>query len=61
MRLKFFALLVAALFALGQIGTVFADTTGYEGQPGNQSSGSGSNGNGPSGFEGQPGGQGGGN
>jgi hypothetical protein len=35
-------------------------TTGYEGQPGGQSHGGGSNGssgNGPSGYEGQPGGQ----
>jgi hypothetical protein len=40
--------------------SAFANT-GYEGQPGNQSSGQGGggNGNGPTGYEGQPGNQGG--
>jgi hypothetical protein len=39
--------------------SAFAANTGYEGQPGNQSSNQGNNnGNGPTGYEGQPGNQG---
>ncbi|HEV8297597.1 MAG TPA: hypothetical protein VGQ20_09875 [Acidimicrobiales bacterium] len=39
--------------------SAFADTTGYEGQPGNQSHHGGPGGNGLLGYEGQPGNQGG--
>jgi hypothetical protein len=49
---KIIALTVAALLALATIAPVMAGSTGYEGQPGNQSSGSGG---GNSGYEGQPG------
>ena len=51
---KVIALTVAALLALATIAPVMADSTGYEGQPGNQSSGGGG---GNTGYEGQPGGQ----
>jgi len=44
----------AALMALSAAGTAFAGNTGYEGQPGNQSSGGGG---GNSGYEGHPGNQ----
>ena len=49
------AVLLAVLFALAAAAPVMAGNTGYEGQPGNQSSGGGGNGN--SGYEGQPGNQ----
>jgi len=45
---------MALVFALSAAGGVLAGNTGYEGQPGNQSSGGGG-GNG--GYEGQPGNQ----
>ena len=54
---KVIALTVAALLALATIAPVMADSTGYEGQPGNQSSGGGGGGGGNTGYEGQPGGQ----
>ena len=50
MRRRILATLFAALMALSAAGTALANT-GYEGQPGNQSSG------GNSGYEGQPGNQ----
>jgi hypothetical protein len=55
MRRRILAALFAALMALSAAGTAFAGNTGYEGQPGNQSSGGGGNGN--SGYEGHPGNQ----
>lgn len=54
MRRRILATLFAALMALSAAGTAFAGNTGYEGQPGNQSSGGGG---GNSGYEGQPGNQ----
>jgi hypothetical protein len=51
--------LLAALFALAGAGQALADTTGYEGQPGNQSQSNNNNGSGQNGYEGQPGNQGG--
>jgi hypothetical protein len=57
--------LLAALFALAGAGQALADSSGYEGQPGNQSQShnnnnkNNNNGNGQSGYEGQPGNQGG--
>ncbi len=42
---RIFALIAAAGLALALASPVFADSTGYEGQPGNQSSGGGNNGN----------------
>jgi hypothetical protein len=60
---KIMGLTVAALLALATIAPIAADSTGYEGQPGNQSAnqggGRGQPGNGPNGYEGQPGNQGG--
>ena len=50
---RLLALVVVAIFALATVAPVLADSTGYEGQPGNQ-------GNGQNGYEGQPGNQGGG-
>lgn len=56
-------IIVATVLGMCLAGSVaspaWADSTGYEGQPGNQSNGGnhGNNGNGPSGYEGQPGGQ----
>ncbi len=62
MKRKAIAAIVAMLLALSTVGAVLADgnnpsnpdgaTTGYEGQPGNQS-----NGDGTQGYEGQPGNQ----
>jgi hypothetical protein len=52
MRRKAFAVLLAVMFALSLAGQATANT-GYEGQPGNQSSGGGGN----QGYEGQPGNQ----
>jgi hypothetical protein len=52
MRRRILAALFALVMALSAAGTAFANT-GYEGQPGNQSSGGGGN----SGYEGQPGNQ----
>jgi hypothetical protein len=57
MKRKITALLLAAFFLLAVASPAFADSTGYEGQPGNQSNGGG--GNGQQGYEGQPGNQGG--
>ena len=54
---RIFALIAAAGLALALAAPAFANNTGYEGQPGNQSNGGG--GNGLSGYEGQPGNQGG--
>jgi len=48
-----FAVVLTALFALAVAGPTLANT-GYEGQPGNQSS---NNGGGNTGYEGQPGNQ----
>jgi hypothetical protein len=48
------ALTIAALVVLATAVPALAGTTGYEGQPGNQSSGGGG---GNSGYEGQPGNQ----
>jgi hypothetical protein len=73
MKRKAMAVILGALLALSTAGSALADgnnpsnpdgaTTGYEGQPGNQSSGGG-DGNNPSnpggattGYEGQPGNQ----
>ena len=56
MARRILAGLMAAVFALAAAGAVFAGNTGYEGHPGNQSSGGGG-GNG--GYEGHPGNQGG--
>ena len=58
MRRTVAALLLAGLTALGAAGQALADSTGYEGQPGNQSNGGG-NAPGLHGHEGQPGNQGG--
>jgi hypothetical protein len=43
---KIIALIVAALLALATIAPVLADSPGYEGQPGNQSSDGGGGGGG---------------
>jgi hypothetical protein len=51
------ALLLAGFFVLAVASPAFAGNTGYEGQPGNQSSGGGGGGN--TGYEGNPGNQGG--
>jgi hypothetical protein len=56
MRRKTAAILLTVLFALAAASPVLAGNTGYEGQPGNQSSGGGG---GNTGYEGQPGHQGG--
>ena len=58
------AVITASVLVLALAGPVFADQPpgqlGYEGQPGNQGDGGGSNGgNGLLGYEGQPGNQGG--
>jgi hypothetical protein len=53
---RIFAALAALVLALSAVTTALAGSTGYEGQPGNQSSGGGSAGQ--SGYEGQPGNQG---
>ena len=55
MRRRILAALFALVMALSAAGTALAGSTGYEGQPGNQSNGGGGNGN--SGYEGQPGNQ----
>ena len=55
MRNKIAAVLVGALLATLSVSPALASTTGYEGQPGNQSGSTGQNG-----YEGQPGNQGGG-
>ncbi len=55
MRRRILATFFAVLMALSAAGTALAGNTGYEGQPGNQSSGGGGNGN--QGYEGQPGNQ----
>ena len=54
---RILAALAALVLALSAVTTALAGNNGYEGQPGNQSSGGGSNGQG--GYEGQPGNQGG--
>lgn len=54
MRRKTAALLFAGLLALAAASPVVAGNTGYEGQPGNQSSGGGGGNNG---YEGHPGNQ----
>ena len=56
MARRILAMLFALLMALSAAGTALAGNTGYEGQPGNQSSGGGG---GNQGYEGQPGNQGG--
>ena len=56
MRRRIAALVAALILAIGMVGTAFAVNTGYEGQPGGQSTGGG----GQNGYEGQPGHQGGG-
>jgi len=53
---RFLALLTAAVFILGTAIPAMAGSTGYEGKPGNQSSGGGHHG-GNTGYEGQPGNQ----
>jgi hypothetical protein len=53
---KITALLLAGFFVLAVASPAFAGNTGYEGQPGNQSSGGGG---GNTGYEGNPGNQGG--
>jgi hypothetical protein len=64
-RLKALVFVVVALVGAGSAGTALADQPpgqlGYEGQPGNQGGGGGSNGTPPGlrGYEGQPGNQGG--
>jgi hypothetical protein len=58
MKRKITALLLAAFFLLAVASPAFADSTGYEGQPGGQSSGGGGGGA-NNGYEGQPGNQGG--
>jgi len=57
MRKKIAAAILSALLALSVVGAVLADTTGYEGQPGNQSENNGNNQGGTQGYEGQPGNQ----
>ena len=47
-----------SLLGIGDILALASGSTGYEGQPGNQSNGN-NNGNGLKGYEGQPGNQGG--
>ena len=54
MARRVLAMLFALLMALSTAGTALAGNTGYEGQPGNQSSGGGG---GNQGYEGQPGNQ----
>jgi hypothetical protein len=55
MKRRLFSILLGALLALSSIGSVLAGSNpGYEGQPGNQSSGGGG---GNQGYEGQPGNQ----
>jgi hypothetical protein len=39
MKKKLWAVVLSGLLVLSTAGAVLADTTGYEGQPGNQSSG----------------------
>jgi hypothetical protein len=69
-RRKVTAVILSSLLALSIVGTAFADSTGYEGQPGNQSANNGNPGNegnngnpgnegnnGNNGYEGQPGNQ----
>ena len=55
MRRRIAAMIAAMLFVFAMAGSALAGSTGYEGQPGNQSNGGGSNGN--TGYEGQPGNQ----
>jgi hypothetical protein len=59
MKRKAVGLLFGALVVASTAGPALADTTGYEGQPGNQSSSvqPGQPGDGPQGYEGQPGNQ----
>jgi hypothetical protein len=58
MRVKLVACALAGVFALAGPAAAIAGNNGYEGQPGNQSSGGGNNGNnGNNGYEGQPGNQ----
>jgi hypothetical protein len=57
MRKRIVAVIAALALTLSVVGTAFAGSTGYEGQPGNQSNG-GENNSGQSGYEGQPGNQG---
>ena len=52
MKRKTVAILLGVLFAFATVGPALANT-GYEGQPGNQSSGGGGN----TGYEGHPGNQ----
>lgn len=60
MKTKVVGLAIALMLGLGLIGTAAASQTGYEGQPGNQSSATNNNnGNGQNGYEGKPGNQGG--
>jgi hypothetical protein len=54
MRRRILAALFALVMALSAFGTALAGSGGYEGQPGNQSSGGGG---GNSGYEGHPGNQ----
>jgi hypothetical protein len=53
MRKRIAATVAALVFMVVMAGTAMAGNTGYEGQPGNQSSGGGGN----AGYEGQPGNQ----
>jgi hypothetical protein len=53
MRRRLAAALAALLMVLGLATSALAGSTGYEGQPGNQSNGGGGN----NGYEGQPGNQ----
>jgi hypothetical protein len=59
MRIRMVAFVVAALVALVGAAPALGGNTGYEGQPGNQSSGGGGGGGGNTGYEGRPGNQGG--
>ena len=54
MKRRLFALLLGIVMALSTAGIALAGNTGYEGQPGTQSSGGGG---GNHGYEGQPGNQ----
>ena len=59
MKRKIAAVVLGILMAFATASAAFADSTGYEGQPGNQSSSQNNNNgnNGPTGYEGQPGNQ----
>jgi hypothetical protein len=54
MKRRTVAILLSVVFALAAAAPAFAESTGYEGQPGNQSNGGGG---GNTGYEGQPGNQ----